>query len=112
MGLRKKGTNPFLACLLSSPAIIDPKYVLLGNRVALFRQVLRELPEYKDLFIGQLNCPEGRGVPRGLWFAPSHGWTLKQGALFEDDHGRTFHLFMAPVRHIKYHMDHLCMLSN
>ena len=57
MGLRKKGTNPFLACLLSSPAIIDPQYVL---GMALFRQVLRELPEYKDLFIGQLNCPEGR----------------------------------------------------
>ena len=27
---------------------------------------------------------------------------VEQGALFEDDHGRTFHLFMTPVRHIKY----------
>ena len=105
MSLRKKGTNPFLACLLPSPAIVDPQYVLLSNRVALFRQVLRELPEYKDLFTGQLVCPESRykGPTRLLVRAlRSRGWTLQQGALFEDSHGRTFHLFMTPLRHIRY----------
>ena len=105
MGLKKKGTNPFLACLLASPAIVDPQYVLLSNRIALFRQVLRELPEYKGLFVGQLACPVSRykGPTRLLVKAlGNRGWALKQGAVFEDVSGRVFHLFMSPLRHIRY----------
>ena len=105
LGLRKKGTNPMLACMLACPLVIDPQYVLLCNRVALFRQVLRGLPEYKDLFIGQL-----AGVPcryRGptrlmVRVLNSLGWTSANGATFVDESGRSFHLFMSSFRHIKY----------
>ena len=105
IGLKKKGTNPFLACMLACPSVIDPQFVLLCNRVALFRQVLKELPEYKDLFIGQLNGPPCRykGPTRLMVrVLDSLGWCLTHGANFVDGDGRSFHLFMSSFRHIRY----------
>ena len=103
LNLARKGSNPFLVCLLACPKIVDPQFVLLWNRILLFRQVMRELPTFKDMFVQLLSSEHGRykGPTRimvrtlGLL-----GWNLQEGAVFVDHMGRIFHLFLSPFKQI------------
>ena len=103
LNMARKGSNPFLVCLLACPKIVDPQFVLLCNRILLFRQVLRELPTFKPMFTELLVADHGRykGPTRimvrtlGLL-----GWNLRGGAVFADHMGRVFHLFLSPFKQI------------
>ncbi len=67
--------------------------------------LLKELAEYKNLFLGQLNGPPCRykGPTRLMVrVLESLGWYLSHGANFVDNDGRSFHLFMTSFRHIRY----------
>ena len=99
LNLNRKGSNPYLVCMLACPKIVDPQFVLLCNRISLFRQVLRELPDYKDMF-----------VAKTLLLL---GWTVQQGAIVKHEDGRFFHLFMSPFKQIcsllsSTWADHVC----
>ena len=105
VGAAKKGSNPYIACLLACPRIVDPQFVQVLGRVRLFRQVLRELPSYTDVFLDGLSANTGR------YKGPSRilrkellalGWTLFGRATFGDLHGRSFHLVLTPFLHIEY----------
>ena len=103
LNMARKGSNPFLVCLLACPKIVDPQFVLLCNRILLLRQVLRELPTFKPMFTELLVADHGRykGPTRimvrtlGLL-----GWNLRGGAVFADHMGRVFHLFLSPFKQI------------
>ncbi len=69
---------------------MDPQFVLLCNRIMLFRQVLRELPSFKDMFLQLLNSTRGRykGPTRIMVRTLSLlGWDLQNGAVFADHMG-------------------------
>ena len=103
LNMARKGSNPFLVCLLACPRIVDPQFVLLCNRIMLFRQVLRELPSFKDMFLQLLNSTRGRykGPTRIMVRTLSLlGWDLQNGAVFADHMGRVFHLFLSPFKQI------------
>ena len=92
-----------LVCLLSCPKIVGPQFVMLMNRITLFRQVLRELPEYKDMFLQLLHSPNGRykGPTRILVRTlESLGWTFTNGALCTHEDERFFHLFLSPPKQV------------
>ena len=105
VGAAKKGSNPYIACLLACPRIVDPQFVQILGRVRLFRQVLRELPSYTDVFLDGLSANNGRYKgPSRILRKELHllGWTLFGRATFGDLHGRSFHLVLTPILHIEY----------
>lgn len=88
-----------MACL----RVVDPQFVQICGRIQLFRQVLRELPDYVNTC---LNC---LATTRGYYKGPSRllrselsvlGLTLFGRAVFHDRHGQSFHLVLSPLEHI------------
>ena len=105
VGAAKKGSNPYIVCLLACPRIVDPQFVQILGRVRLFRQVLRELPSFTEVFLGGLSADNGRYKgPSRILRKELHllGWSLFGRATFGDMYGRSFHLVLTPVLHIEY----------
>lgn len=96
LNMNRKGSNPMLVCLLSCPKVVDPQFVMLMNRIMLFRQVLRELPEYKDMFLHSCCTPQMGGTKDQHVF----GWTFTDGALCTHEDGRFFHLYLSPPKQV------------
>ena len=67
------------------------------NRIMLFRQVLRELPEHKDMFLRLLYKGPTRILVRTLEL---FGWTFTNGALCTHEDGRFFHRFLSPPKQV------------
>eukprot|EP00438_Fugacium_kawagutii_P015502 Skav201350 [mRNA] locus=scaffold2643:37261:41997:+ [translate_table: standard] len=103
LNLRKKGSSPWLACLVGTYRCVDPEYILLMNRIQLFRQVVRELPDLAPLLKGQLSQDGRYKGPTQLLVRELHamGWDQVGEAVFSDSFGRTFHLILSTFAHIE-----------
>ena len=67
IGCRPTGASPWLACLLASYRCVDPEFVLVSNRIQLFRQLIKELPALSQFFFDASFCtPAGQDL-RGYW---------------------------------------------
>ena len=86
LGLSKKGANPFLSCLLACPRVVDPQFLQICGRIQLFRQVLRELPDYVNTC---LNC---LATTRGCYKGPSRLLRSELSVLGLTLFGQSFHL--------------------
>lgn len=89
--------------LLGSYKCDDPQFVLLLNRLRLFRQLLKELPQQAPFFLSQLQIT---GMYKGpaAWLVQVlgiSGWEHHPDGVFVDNHGRTFHVVLTPFRHIE-----------
>ena len=102
LGLAAKGSSPWLTCLLGTYQCVDPEFVLLIGRVRLFRQVIQELPLLRDLFFGRLDdTGRYKGPTRHLVDSlRKFGWYSLGPGLFQDDHGRLFHLCLTSLPHV------------
>ena len=93
LGLAKKGSSPYLSCLLGTYQCVDPEFVVVMNRIRSFRQVVRELPGLHSFFFRQLNSNSLRGPTALLVHSLNNwGWRSDNPGLFQDDFGRMFHL--------------------
>eukprot|EP00438_Fugacium_kawagutii_P028727 Skav229627 [mRNA] locus=scaffold649:9656:14851:+ [translate_table: standard] len=103
LNLRKKGSSPWLACIVGTYRCVDPEYILLMNRIQLFRQVLRELPDLAPLLKGQLSQDGRYKGPTQLLVCELHtlGWNQVGEGTFSDSSGRTFHVVMSSFAHIE-----------
>eukprot|EP00438_Fugacium_kawagutii_P030029 Skav210980 [mRNA] locus=scaffold712:336637:344883:- [translate_table: standard] len=103
LNLRRKGSSPWLACLLGTYRCVDPEFILLMNRIQLFRQVLRELPDLAPLVKGQLSHQGRYRGPTQLLVQvlADLGWSQSGEGVFEDCWGRTFHLILSSLRHVE-----------
>lgn len=98
-----KGSSPWLSCFLGSYRCVDPQFVLLMNRVQLFRQLVSELPAQANFFLDQLQWTGKYRGPssRLVQVLSSHGWEHHPPAIFVDAFGRAFHLLLTPLRHLQ-----------
>ena len=103
---RPKGAPPCLACLLSSYRCVDPEFILVLNRVQLFRQVTQELPELSQFFLDALARPSSCSGPSRLLLKALDflGWFLVGEGTFMDGVGRIFHVCLTPFSHISAHL--------
>ena len=102
LGLAKKGSSPYLSCLLGTYRCVDPEFVVVMNRVQSFRQVVRELPDLHSFFFRQLNSNASRKGPTALLVQSlgNWGWYSENPGLFQDEFGRMFHLLLTPLAHV------------
>lgn len=102
LNLRRKGASPWLSCLLGTHVCVDPEFVLLINRVRLYRQVTRELPNLSRHFQEELTSGGRCRGPTRLLVSALHslGWVHQGRGVFEDDFGRVFQLTLTPLQHI------------
>ena len=100
---RPKGSSPWLACLLATYRCIDPEFVLIINRIQLFRQVVKELPALSQFFFDGLIASSLRPGPTRLLVTvlSSLGWSHVGDGTFMDDAGRVFHVCLTPLRHVQ-----------
>ena len=98
---RPKGASPWLACLLSTYRCVDPEFVLTMNRLQLFRQVIKELPDLAPFFMDNLSLDSPRPGPARLLVSSFHavGWVHVGGGIFADENGRIFHVCLTPFSH-------------
>eukprot|EP00438_Fugacium_kawagutii_P000813 Skav235098 [mRNA] locus=scaffold711:123242:131735:- [translate_table: standard] len=98
-----KGSSPWLACLLGTYRCIDPQLTLLMNRIALFRQVAKEMPSQVSFLIAQLaRTGRYRGpTSRLVTVLADLGWIHQAEGVFVDLTGRTFHLVLTPMAHVE-----------
>ena len=102
LGCRPKGSSPWLACLLSTYRCVDPEFILILNRIQLFRQVIRELPDLVSFFLDNLSLASPRPGPARLLVLSLGriGWVYVGDGIFADEDGRIFHLLLTPLSHI------------
>jgi hypothetical protein len=83
IGCRRTGASPWLACLLASNPCVDPEFVLVLNRIQLFRQLIKELPALSQFFFDGLLLHSRRPRPTRLlvtaldaltWLDICRGW--------------------------------------
>ena len=100
---RPKGSSPWLACLLATYRCIDPEFVLIINRILLFRQVVKELPALSQFFFDNLLESSRRPGPTRLLVSAVEalGWSHTGEGAFVDDVGRVFHVCLTPIRHVQ-----------
>eukprot|EP00438_Fugacium_kawagutii_P005711 Skav208065 [mRNA] locus=scaffold936:122039:130199:+ [translate_table: standard] len=98
-----KGSSPWLACLLGTYRCIDPQFILLMNRIALFRQMVKELPSQASFLTAQLaRTGRYRGpTSRLVTVLGDLGWGHQAEGAFVDKSGRTFHLLLTPLPHVE-----------
>eukprot|EP00438_Fugacium_kawagutii_P004973 Skav222404 [mRNA] locus=scaffold4422:467384:476455:+ [translate_table: standard] len=98
-----KGSSPWLACLLGTYRCIDPQFILLMNRIALFRQMIKELPTQVSFLTAQLaRSGRYRGpTSRLVTVLADLGWEHQADGAFVDSSGRTFHLSLTPLSHVE-----------
>eukprot|EP00438_Fugacium_kawagutii_P016749 Skav228882 [mRNA] locus=scaffold2395:202260:205295:+ [translate_table: standard] len=98
-----KGASPWLSCLLGSYRCVDPQFVLLINRVALFRQMVKELPSQSSFLYAQLALQGRYRGPsaRLVQVLSSLGWHHVSQGVFHDSDGRSFHLCLTPISHVE-----------
>eukprot|EP00438_Fugacium_kawagutii_P035419 Skav202009 [mRNA] locus=scaffold1829:120856:132547:- [translate_table: standard] len=98
-----KGSSPWLACLLGTYRCIDPQFILLMNRIALFRQMVKELPSQASFLTAQLaRTGRYRGpTSRLVTVLGDLGWGHQAEGAFVDQSGRTFHLLLTPLPHVE-----------
>lgn len=98
-----KGSSPWLSCLLGTSQCVDPQFILLMNRIMLFRQLLKELPLQATFLTTQLECTGRYRGPaaRLVQVLGNLGWVHHPSAVFVDPEGRTFHLVLTPLKHIR-----------
>eukprot|EP00438_Fugacium_kawagutii_P007437 Skav210446 [mRNA] locus=scaffold1297:157056:161039:+ [translate_table: standard] len=98
-----KGSSPWLACLLGTYRCIDPQFILLMNRIALFRQMVKELPSQASFLTAQLaRTGRYRGpTSRLVTVLADLGWEHQAEGAFVDLSGRTFHLLLTPLTHVE-----------
>ena len=104
VGLSAPGASPWLAASVGTHAVIDPEWAVLLSRVRLYRQLVRDFPDRRGLFLDCLSNTRGRYVGssrllvralRGL------GWRLRQGETFEDVYGRSVDLMLTSFSHVE-----------
>ena len=100
LGLAKKGSSPYLSCLLGTYRCVDPEFVVVLNRVQSFRQVVRELPDLHSFFFRHLNSNASRKGPTALLVQSLNnwGWHSENPGVFQDEFGHMFHLLLTPSR--------------
>eukprot|EP00435_Cladocopium_sp_Y103_P039448 s2037_g10.t1 len=110
---RPKGASPWLACLLATYRCVDPEFVLLVNRLQLFRQVLKELPDLSDFFLDNLALKSPQPGPTRLLVDSLDrvGWIYVGDGIFSDADCRIFHICLTPPQHVR-HRKYLTDLSN
>ena len=104
VGLHAPGASPWLAASVGTHAVIDPEWVVLRSRVRLYRQLVRDFPDRRDLFLDCLTNTRGRyaGSSRLLVRTlQALGWRLQQGEVFADPYGRSFDLVLTSLSHIE-----------
>ena len=89
--------------LLATYRCVDPEYVLTVNRIQLFRQVVKELPDLSQFFFDNLVLHSRRPGPSRLLVNAlySLGWFRVGDGAFVDDVGRVFHVCLTPFDHVK-----------
>ena len=99
---RPKGASPWLACLLSTYRCVDPEFVLTMNRLQLFRQVIKELPDLAPFFMDNLSLDSPRPGPARLLVSSFHavGWVHVGDGIFADENGRILHVCLTPFSHV------------
>ena len=99
---RPKGASPWLACLLATYRCVDPEFVLLVNRLQLFRQVLKELPDLSDFFLENLALRSPQPGPTRLLVDSLDrvGWIYVGDGIFSDADCRIFHICLTPPQHV------------
>eukprot|EP00435_Cladocopium_sp_Y103_P049129 s90_g14.t1 len=102
IGCRSKGASPWLSCLLATYRCVDPEFVLLVNRLQLFRQVIKELPDLSDFFLDNLSLRSSRPGPSRLLVEAlsQNGWVFVGDGIFSDVEGRIFHVCLTPPDHV------------
>ena len=102
IGCRSKGASPWLSCLLATYRCVDPEFVLLVNRLQLFRQVIKELPDLSDFFLDNLSLRSSRPGPSRLLVQAlsQNGWVFVGDGIFSDVEGRIFHVCLTPPDHV------------
>ena len=103
VGLNAPGVSPWLAAAIGTHAVFDPEWVVLMSRVRLYRQLVRDFPERKQLFLSCLRANGGRyvGSTRLLVRLDKLGWKMKEDEVFEDVRGRSFHLVLSTLAHVE-----------
>ena len=104
VGLSASGVSPWLAAAVGTHAVFDPEWVVLMSRVRLYRQLVRDFPERRQLFLSCLRATRGRyvGSTRLLVRALEKlGWKMKEDEVFEDVIGRSFHLVLSTLSHVE-----------
>ena len=71
------------------------------NRLQLFRQVIKELPDLAPFFMDNLSLDSPRPGPARLLVSSFHavGWVHVGGGIFADEYGRIFHVCLTPFSH-------------
>ena len=103
LDLAPKGSSPWLACSVPGQRCVDPEFQLLLSRFRLFRQVLRELTEWHDLFCGRLVAPPSRYLGPSRLLSKvlrQQGWQQVAPLVFIDEWGRSFNLLFSSESHV------------
>ena len=97
------GVNPYLACSVAAPKIVDPEWAPLSSRIRLFRLLWKDFPEYRPVLIARLANPDRRYRARTdhlVRLLHAWGWDCVDGAVFQDSAGRRFSLVSSSLCHI------------
>ena len=79
------GVNPYLACSVAAPKLVDPEFVALFSRIRLFRQLWRDFSDYRPILLARLASQGSRfksptdHLGRAL---RSLGWEFVDGTFF------------------------------
>ena len=98
------GVNPFLACNVAAPKVVDPEVVALFSRLRLFRLLWKDFPEYRDLLLARLSSAGHRfktptdHLVRAL---ADLGWNYEGDLCFSDSNRRKFSLVLSSLCHIR-----------
>ena len=98
------GVNPYLACCVAAPKLVDPEFVALISRIRLFRQLWRDFGNYRPILLARLASQGSRfktptdHLGRAL---RALGWEFVDGTNFRDGSGRSFSLHSSSLGHIR-----------
>lgn len=100
---RPKGASAWIACLLATYRCVDPEFVLIVNRIQLFRQVVKELPDLSQFFFDNLLVASRRPCPTRLLVTAlsALGWSHVGDGAFMDGIGRVFHVCLTPIKNVQ-----------
>ena len=102
--LHGSGASPWLAAAVGAHEVFDPEWAVLLSRVRLFRQLVRDFPDKRELFQDCLGATRGRyhGSTRLMVkMLAELGWTLEGEEVFRDESGRRFHAVLSSFGHVE-----------
>ena len=103
VSVARQGVNPWLACSVGSPQVVDPEFCLLLQRLRHFRLLWRDFPGAHARMLKGLRSL--RSATRGVSFLLAKQlrqvqWMV-QGLTAFHDIGRSFHLVSSPWKIVK-----------